>query len=67
MNAHSPAGTRLLAKGVNPFDGGAELVTFDTPSGGEVWSTGSISWICSLPVSETVSTITANVLRRFSR
>lgn len=67
MNAFSPPGTRLLAKGINPFDGGAELVTFDTPSGGAVWSTGSISWICSLPVSDSVSTITANVLRRFSR
>lgn len=67
MNAHTPAGTRHLAKGINPNDGGADLVTYDTASGGAVFSTGSVSWICTLPVSEAVSTITANVLRRFSR
>jgi hypothetical protein len=67
MNEHSPANTRLLAKGINPHEGGSDMVAFDTPSGGEVFSTGSISWICSLPVSPSVSIITANVLRRFSR
>lgn len=67
MNAHSPANTRLLAKGINDHEGGSDMVWFDTPSGGEVFSTGSISWICSLPVSDAVSRITANVLRRFSR
>jgi hypothetical protein len=67
MNEHSPAGTRLLAKGTNPHEGGAELVTYETASGGGVFSTGSISWICSLPISPSVSTITANVLRRWSR
>src|SRR5262249_1527330 len=30
----SPRNTRLLAKGMNPDDGGAEMVHFDTPSGG---------------------------------
>jgi N,N-dimethylformamidase len=67
MNEHSPPGTRLLAKGTNPHDGGAELVTFQTASGGEVVSTGSISWICSLPVDEQVSRITANLLRHLLR
>jgi hypothetical protein len=67
MNEHTPPGTRLLAKGTNPHGGGAEMVTFQTSSGGEVFSTGSISWVCSLPVSPHVSRITANVLFRFSR
>ena len=53
MNESSPPGTRLLAKGMNPNDGGAEMVAFETASGGQVFSTGSISWICSLPVSDT--------------
>jgi N,N-dimethylformamidase len=56
---------QLLAKGLNPDDGGAEMVLFDTPSGGVVFSAGSICWPSSLPVDENVSKITANVLRRF--
>ncbi len=64
---HTPEGAIMLAKGINPHEGGSELVTFDTPSGGAVFSTGSISWICCLPVDSDVSTITANVIRRFSQ
>jgi hypothetical protein len=55
----------LLAKGLNPDDGGAEMVKFDTPSGGAVFSAGSINYVASLPVDYAVSRITANVLRRF--
>jgi hypothetical protein len=66
-NEHTPANAILLAKGTNPNNGGGEVVTFDTPSGGAVFSVGSISWICSLPVSDQVSRITSTVLRRFSR
>jgi hypothetical protein len=63
---HAPAGTRVLAKGTNPHEGGAELVYYETDSGGAVFSTGSISWICTLPVADDVSEITANVIRRLS-
>jgi N,N-dimethylformamidase len=63
---HAPVGTRLLAKGVNPHDGGSEMVYFETESGGAVFSTGSISWICSLPIDDDVSNITANVIRNLS-
>ena len=58
---------RLLAKGLNPDDGGAEMVYFDTPSGGGVFSVGSISWVSSLPVDEHVAQITENAVRRFLR
>lgn len=61
----SPKNVHLLAKGMNADDGGAEMVIFDTPSGGAVFSVGSICWPSSLPVDENVSKITANVLRRF--
>ncbi len=61
----SPPNVRLLAKGTNPDDGGAEMVHFDTPSGGAVFSAGSICYPSSLPVDDNVSKITANVLRRF--
>jgi N,N-dimethylformamidase len=65
MTANSPAGTKLLAKGLNPDDGGAEMVTYETVTGGAVFSVGSIVWPSSLLVDAGVSRITANVLRRF--
>ncbi len=63
---HTPAGARLLAKGVNPHEGGGEVVHYETESGGAVFSVGSINWICSLPIDDEISTITANVVRRFA-
>jgi N,N-dimethylformamidase len=65
VSPSSPKNVRLLAKGLNPDQGGAEMVTFDTPSGGAVVSVGSICWPSALPVDDGVSQITANVLRRF--
>jgi hypothetical protein len=68
VSASSPANAQRLAKGLNPDDGGAEMVTFDavTPhSVGRVFSAGSINWVAALPVDEHVAAITANVLRRF--
>ncbi|MFM8477593.1 MAG: N,N-dimethylformamidase beta subunit family domain-containing protein, partial [Planctomycetaceae bacterium] len=64
-SASSPAGTQVLARGRNPEDGGAEMVLFETPSGGQVFSVGSINYVASLPVDPAVSQITVNVLRRF--
>ena len=54
-----------LARGLNVDDGGADMAIFDTPSGGAVFSTGSINYACSLPVDETISRLTANVVGRF--
>jgi hypothetical protein len=65
MSANSPGDTQLLAKGLNPDDGGAEIVYHQTQSNGEVFSTGSINYPSSLPVDEHISTITRNVLERF--
>jgi N,N-dimethylformamidase len=62
---HSPAGTQLLAKGINADDGGAEIVTYETPSGGAVFSVGSITWVPCLLVDDAVSRMTANVVTRF--
>ncbi len=61
----SPPGVQLLAKGTNVDEGGAEMVLHETSSRGAVFSTGSITYISSLLVSEPVSKITANVLSRF--
>jgi N,N-dimethylformamidase len=47
----------------------ADLAFYETPSGGAVFSVGSIAWCGSLPSNEfnnNVSKITENVLRRFA-
>ncbi|MDA1056046.1 MAG: carboxypeptidase regulatory-like domain-containing protein [Planctomycetota bacterium] len=62
----APPHVAHLAKGDNPDDAGADLICFDTPSGGGVFSTGSLTWTLSLPIDDNVSTITANVLRRWT-
>lgn len=67
ISKSSPASVELLAKGTNPDDGGAEMCCYSTPSGGEVFSVGSITWPASLLVDSAVSRITANVFRRFIR
>ena len=63
--AWTPAGAQLLAKGLNPDNGGAEIVYHETASGGAVFSVGSIIWPSSLLVDDAVSAITSNVLHRF--
>jgi len=63
ISKSSPDNVKLLAKGQNPGDGGAHIVHFDTPSGGEVFSVGSITWPASILVDEPVAQITANVIR----
>lgn len=65
ISKSSPTGVRRLAKGLNPDNGGAEMVIFDTASKGSVFSVGSICWPASIVVDDGVSKITTNVLRRF--
>ncbi len=65
MSALSPPNTVLLAKGLNPDDGGAEMVMYETDSGGAVFSVGSITWPACVLVDPAVSRITANVISRF--
>ncbi len=66
ISPQSPANVRLLAKGLNPDEGGAEIVHYETPGGGEVFSVGSITWPACILVDDAVSKITANVIRRFT-
>jgi N,N-dimethylformamidase len=61
----SPSNVRVLAKGTNPDEGGAEMVHFETEKGA-VFSAGSITWVSSLFPDEHVSRITRNVLERFT-
>jgi N,N-dimethylformamidase len=46
----------------------ADMVFFETPKGGAVFSVGSVAWAASLPChgfDNNVSRLTGNVLRRF--
>ncbi len=65
ISPSSPKNVRLLAKGMNPDDGGAHIVHFDTPSGGQVFSVGSITYATALFCDEAIATITSNVIDRF--
>jgi N,N-dimethylformamidase len=66
ISKSSPADTRLLAKGTNPNDGGAEMAIIDPAGRGAVFSAGSINWVSSVLVDDAVSQITRNVLGRFA-
>jgi hypothetical protein len=62
----SPANVEIVARGINPDRGGAEIVHYCTDSGGAVYSVGSITYPASILVDEVVSRITANVIERFT-
>jgi N,N-dimethylformamidase len=64
---NSPKNVHLLARGLNPQDGGAHMVIVDpiAPGGGAVFSVGSICYVSSLPVDDGVSRVTGAVLRKF--
>lgn len=65
ISPDGPANLIQLAKGDNPDDSGADLVTYETDSGGAVFSAGSLCWTLSIVIDDHVSAITANVLKRF--
>jgi hypothetical protein len=65
LSRSSPANAILLAKGLNPDEGGAEMVYYETASGGAVFSVGSITYPASLLVDPQISRVTANVISRF--
>jgi N,N-dimethylformamidase len=65
ISASSPEHTLLLARGLNPDDGGAHLVYFETPGGGAVFSAGSITYPTGLLCDPPTSRMTANVMERF--
>jgi hypothetical protein len=52
---------------MNVDDGGAEVIYHETPSGGAVFSVGSITWTAAVLVDDACSRITRNVLTRMLR
>jgi N,N-dimethylformamidase len=65
VSPSSPPNVHVLARGLNPNAGGAEMAIHEPAGGGAVFSVGSITYVSSLLVDDHVSRITANVLRRF--
>ncbi len=65
MSKSSPPNTVLLAKGLNPDEGGSEMVCYELANGGAVFSVGSITWNSCIMVDPAISRITANVITRF--
>lgn len=60
----SPNGIEVVARGLNGNEGGAEIVYYETASGGSVFSVGSISWPAAVMIDPTCSRITKNALMR---
>ena len=65
VSPSSPPNVIRLAKGTNIDDGGAELIYYETASGGAVFAAGSIAWPSAILIDNAVSRITANILNRF--
>jgi N,N-dimethylformamidase len=65
VSPSSPQNVIRLAKGTNVDDGGAELVYYETASGGAVFSASSIAWPSAILIDDCVSRITVNVLNKF--
>ena len=67
VSASSPPNVCVVARGTNPDSGGGEIIHYDTESGGEVFSVGSINYPSSILIDDVVSRITANAIERFLR
>ncbi len=65
MSPHSPEGTILLAKGLNPDEGGAEITYYESQSHGAVYSVGSMTYVPSILVDDSISKMTSNVINHF--
>ena len=57
-----PQGLTVLAKGLNVPGPGADMVTYDHPGGGLVFSVGSITFGGSLVIDPRLQKIVRNVL-----
>jgi N,N-dimethylformamidase len=67
LSQYAPPGAVVIAKGLNPDDGGAEIVFHQRDSGGSVFSVGSINYCASLLVDDGISRLTANALAHARR
>ena len=61
----APPSTVLLARGLNPGHGGADVVYFETPAGGAVLSAGSITFAGRLVVDPHLQSLVNHFLERW--
>lgn len=59
---YSPDNLVHLAKGMNPNNGGADMIYYERSEGGGVFSAGSITFCGALPVDPVISQMLKNVL-----
>jgi hypothetical protein len=64
ISPSSPKNVHRIAQGTNADDGGADMIYYDTPSGGAVFSVGSINYVSSLPVDDLISRVTKNAIEK---
>ncbi len=62
---YSPSNLVHLAKGTNPDNGGADMIYYELPNGGKVFSVGSITYTSCINSDPTISIITENVINEF--
>ncbi|MFG6495396.1 cell wall-binding repeat-containing protein [Fictibacillus sp. UD] len=65
VDRYTPKNYVLLAKGTNTSGAGADMIYYDHPGGGGVFSTGSITFGGSLAVDSQLTKMVNNVLKRF--
>ena len=65
-DSRTPASTLLLAQGTN-IGPAAEMVTYDHPGGGFVFSAGSMSIQGAIPVDPVLQKVISNVLTEAKR
>ncbi|HAQ07811.1 MAG TPA: hypothetical protein DCR24_09915 [Bacillus bacterium] len=65
VDQSTPKNAIILAQGTNLVGAGADMIYYDHPGGGGVFSTGSITFGGSLAVDEKLTRIVDNVLRNF--
>ncbi|MBY6037091.1 cell wall-binding repeat-containing protein [Fictibacillus nanhaiensis] len=65
VDKYTPKNYVLLARGTNTIGKGADMIYYDHPGGGGVFSTGSITFGGSLVVDTQLTKIVNNVLKKF--
>lgn len=65
VDRYTPENYVLLAKGTNTSRAGADMIYYDHPVGGGVFSSGSITFGGNLAVDTQLTKMVNNVLKRF--
>ncbi|TLS35587.1 N,N-dimethylformamidase beta subunit family domain-containing protein [Pseudalkalibacillus caeni] len=67
ITPYTPENFQRLAKGLNPDLGGSDMIYYDTPNGGGVFSVSSLTFTGTLETDREISQIVKNVLNHFNK